>query len=523
LDYKTIYIVLILLAGSFFNQTFAQNEVKDNGYNIFYYPNGQISSEGNMRDGKPDGYWKTYYVTGITKSEGNRKNFLLDSVWTFYNNAGKVVEKIPYLLGKINGYKLTIKYDNDNPMEEGYIASKELYVNGKKEGISYYYHKTGHLKEEINYVDNKKSGLSKEYNNKGNLVTINEYRRDILISRERLNRFSESGNKEGLWREYYDNGKVKKEMYFKNDELDGLIKEFEENGALKVALRYKDGDVVSDSITLDENIEVRTEYNENEQLTFRGTYKNGVPFGVHQYFDTIGNVIKSIVYSEQGLKIGEGIIDKEGKKQSAWKYFFNTGVIKAQGEYKEGKRTGSWSFFYEDGNTEQKGTYADGRKGGSWKWYYPDGSVKREESFYMGYEDGYYVEYDKAGNIIVEGEYIDGEREGKWLYDVGDHIEKGKYIIGLKDGLWQYFYKNGNIAYEGEYIQGNPDGKHRFYYEDGTLKEEQIYVMGIKEKNWKKYDKNGDLYMIITYKDNREYRVNGVKIEYPDENVTLIQ
>ena len=36
------------------------NKVNPNGYNVFYYDNGKISSEGNMRIGKPDGFWKTY-------------------------------------------------------------------------------------------------------------------------------------------------------------------------------------------------------------------------------------------------------------------------------------------------------------------------------------------------------------------------------------------------------------------------------------------------------------------------------
>ena len=42
-----------------------EEEIDRDGYNIFYYPNGQISSEGFMKNGKPDGYWKTYYVTGV--------------------------------------------------------------------------------------------------------------------------------------------------------------------------------------------------------------------------------------------------------------------------------------------------------------------------------------------------------------------------------------------------------------------------------------------------------------------------
>ena len=42
------------------------NTVTD-GIAKFYYPNGKLSSEGTMRQGKPDGYWKTYFENGIVK------------------------------------------------------------------------------------------------------------------------------------------------------------------------------------------------------------------------------------------------------------------------------------------------------------------------------------------------------------------------------------------------------------------------------------------------------------------------
>ena len=59
------------------------NKIED-GYHIFKYPNGAVSSEGTIRDGKPDGEWKSYYITGGIKSEGRRRNFSLDSIWVFY-------------------------------------------------------------------------------------------------------------------------------------------------------------------------------------------------------------------------------------------------------------------------------------------------------------------------------------------------------------------------------------------------------------------------------------------------------
>mgnify|MGYP000011386335 CR=1 FL=1 len=72
---------------------YSQLEVQNGPVRILY-PNGQISSEGIVKDGKPDGIWKTYYVTGILKSEGKRTNFNLDSTWNFYNQSGELKEVI---------------------------------------------------------------------------------------------------------------------------------------------------------------------------------------------------------------------------------------------------------------------------------------------------------------------------------------------------------------------------------------------------------------------------------------------
>ena len=61
------YNTLIIFFLCFYVLATAQNkdDINPNGYNQFFYANGQASSEGYMRDGKPDGDWKTYYVTVI--------------------------------------------------------------------------------------------------------------------------------------------------------------------------------------------------------------------------------------------------------------------------------------------------------------------------------------------------------------------------------------------------------------------------------------------------------------------------
>ena len=134
--YFVLFIFLIIGNSALKGQ---ENLLNQNGFNRFYYPNGQVSSEGNMVDGKPDGFWKTYYVSGVLKSEGNRKNNLLDSIWVFYSLSADTIKKINYIYGKKNGYYYTYDYQNINK-PEGYIYSRELFVNDMKEGKSFYYY-----------------------------------------------------------------------------------------------------------------------------------------------------------------------------------------------------------------------------------------------------------------------------------------------------------------------------------------------------------------------------------------------
>ena len=60
---------MVLLGLIFGCEAYSQTE-----YQAYTYPNGQIASEGTLRDGKPDGLWKTYYENGQLKSIGKRSD-----------------------------------------------------------------------------------------------------------------------------------------------------------------------------------------------------------------------------------------------------------------------------------------------------------------------------------------------------------------------------------------------------------------------------------------------------------------
>ncbi len=514
--YLSIVIVLSLSLYS----SLAQNNTR--GFTQYFYPNNQVSSEGIMKDGKPDGYWKTYNTVGILQSEGLRRNFLLDSTWSFYNNQGELKQKINFRIGKKNGYTYSYSYEyNAEPV----IISKELYLNDKKEGKSFYYFIDGKIKVEINYKEGKKEGAGREYNSKGELITLMEYHNNYIISREKVNRTDSEGKKQGLWKLFFENGKLYREMYYTDNELDGQFKEYNDKGSIILMLNYIKGVLVAEEeeILAQEELDIRRKFDNNGELSFQGSYKKDIPVGVHRYYDEEGNVVNSKIYNNFGVIIAEGILDDEGRKKGVWKEFYLSGELRAKGNYQNNQKSGLWSYYYKNGGKEQSGNYMRGLADGLWTWYYISGNLLREEGYFNGREDGEMIEYSEKGEIISKGNFINGEKEGSWSYFSGDHIEKGDYITGLRDGEWQYYYADGKIHFEGNFFQGFANGKHKFYYPNGSIKEERFYEMGIKEKNWKKYDKEGNLTMTISFKRDIEYRINGEKINLPSGSIKVIK
>lgn len=497
----------------------AQPQQLEDGYHIFRYPNGTVSSEGTIRDGKPDGYWKSYYVTGIIKSEGKRRNFMLDSVWVFYSQVGDTLEKIDYLYGKKSGYYLKYKRDNLRGL---YVWSRELYASDKREGTAYQYFPGGSVKLTIPYNSGKKDGLSREYDANGNIITLYEYNNDFLISRQRINRVDKDGLKQGDWKEFYENGNLKREFTYRDDNMHGYYKEYSDNGILLVTMLYDNGSIVEENVDDDPEIEIVNRYNERGDLIYSGPFRRDTPVGVHRIYDE-GNLTNSFVYNDNGVKMSEGIVDEEGNRQGQWKLLFESGAVKESGAYLNNRRSGQWKFFDEEGKIVQVGSFINGRAEGKWVWYYEDGSLLREEDYYQGRRDGSFTEYSASGEIISSGSYADGEKNGPWVYTVGDYREEGNYIIGLRDGVWKYYDTSGNLLYKGTFFQDNPDGYHFYYWDNGKIKEEHYFSMGIKQRTWKKYNEEGVVTMTIGYKDDVEKRINGVKVNLPESDVKLIK
>lgn len=516
LKYRNIVFLLLMMPFALASQDAGLTD----GYHQFFYPNGVISSEGYIRDGKPDGYWISYYVTGVKKSEGKRTSFLLDSTWVFYDNAGDTLEKITYLLGRKNGYSFQYRKDAYYGL---YVYIQELFAGDQKEGLAYVYYPDGSVKQTIPYNQGKKEGLSKEYDREGNIITLYEYSNDFMINRQLINRTDNSGLKQGEWRDFHDNGAVSREMTYKDDLLHGFYREFNRMGHLIASMLYENGRLIEGETGESSDIEIVNRYNDDGQLIYSGPYRNDIPVGIHREYDNDGDILNAKIYSDKGVMLSEGIIDIEGNRNGGWKDFYEDESLKAEGQYTANRRSGNWSFYNRSGRVIQTGVYNNGRVDGLWRWYYDDGSVLREEEYYLGLRDGLYTEYSIEGEIIATGEYADGERNGFWRFSAGDITEEGNYIFGLRDGMWRAYYNDGQIRFRGSYVQGNPDGIHLIYHSNGRLMEERYYQNGLKERTWKRFTEEGIQIIAVSYRRDTETAINGVRIRATEGGVRIIR
>jgi len=318
--FYTFGTILFLLFFCFLTNIHAQDTIRKEGYQKFYYPNGKLSSEGTMKAGKPEGYWKSYYPDQKIKSEGSRKNFELDSTWKFYNEAGKLILEVNYRGGKKNGLK--ISYLDKETM-------KENFRNDVKEGTTKYYYPDGRIKLSIPFVNGMEQGFGKEYGNDGTIITLTEYKRGFIVDRQRINRKDGNGWKQGTWFLFWDNGNIRQEGRYHDDKKDGYFKDYTENGDFQKITKYVDGVVQPEAAEI-QKLDIQNEYYPTGKIRVSAMYRNGVLEGVKREYDTVGKIVKGFVY-QNGVVISEGIVKEDGNRDGRWKDFYEDGSLRAEG------------------------------------------------------------------------------------------------------------------------------------------------------------------------------------------------
>ncbi len=484
-----------------------------------------------MKNDKPDGYWKNYYKNGKIKTEGNRRDFLLDSIWKFYSENGRITKSIHYDEGKKNG--AVCNYDTAQK-----IISREIYVNDIKQGLTKYFYPTGKIKQTLPYVNAKPDGISYEFSPDSVVIAIYEYKGGILQNTDKINRLDAEGKKQGAWKEFYDDGKVKKEIRYNDDVLDGYVKEYDVKGSLVKTEKFNFGKQIFNAPEL-ATIEIYKTYYDDGTLKYEGPYSDGYPIGTHYHYrqkyqcdsvlfrrdDTTDIFIRKYIcrnvpipdsatgYNE-GVIIEKGAVDSLRNKIGIWTEYHNTGEFRAKGLFANGNRVNEWIFYYPNGKIEQKGKYdKKGHPQAIWQWYYENGALMRQEMYVNGKREGLMTDYTEDGKILTKGNYFDNLKEGLWVYETPEYKETGRYTADKQDSLWRtYYMPKEKPRMEGRYLNGEPEGLHTWYYRNGKKMFYGNYAGGLKQGDWHFYDEDGYNFLTITFENDIETKFMGVKI-----------
>lgn len=496
---KSILILLLLTVN---NALWSQSDSLT--FVQYEFTNGNISSEGYLRDGQPDGYWKSFYPDGTLKTEGNRENFQLDGPWKFYNESGELTSIIRYSEGQKNGIRERLK--------DSVVVSREPYVNNVLEGTAEYFYDNGQIQKIVPYVNGREEGRGYHYNTDTIVDALLTYRSGVLTIEQNVNRYDRFGLKTGLWVEFHRNMNIKVEGTYKDDLKHGFWKYYQPNGNLIRIEKWIMG-VLQENDTQTQKIEIRRELDPNTgALASIGAYQDGEKEGVHRQFDSDGNVTGGQLYHE-GILLAEGVYDELGRKQGIWKYYYEDGTLKATGRYINDRREDEWKYFFANGDLEQVGRYISDEPDGTWTWYFEDGELRKQQEFFEGLADGPYIEYNDSNKVIITGQYTDGQEDGEWVYHTHNVIEKGTFVLGERQGMWTQVWEDINqTRHEGNWVANRREGIHIWYYKNGQIQRRGSYSGGEKHGIWELFASNGARVNTVEYENGVEVKFNGTSL-----------
>lgn len=213
--------------------------------------------------------------------------------------------------------------------------------------------------------------------------------------------------KQGMWKAYFNNGRLKNELTFINNRANGYAKMYYENG----------------------------------NLAEEGMWKDNKWIGPYKYFHENGNIAKEWNHDETGKRVG------------VQKYFHENGKVAIEGEWKDGKESGVIKEYFPNGDLKSEKNFAEGALDASSVKTFESKSTavieekpapapdpvpvkiaedKKPASVGVFDGTGYNKTKDKNGKLLRDGMFEKGRFiEGKeYIYDEGGQLSKTKIYKG---------------------------------------------------------------------------------------------
>ena len=200
------------------NGLFREFDIEGNLVNGYLYKNDTLKAEGLiLNDGTYDGDWKYYYPDGKVSIEGKYVAGKKSGMWIYYYNNGKIQQKGRYSDGEFDG-AWVLYYPS------GAIQAQEFYKRGKHEGTLVEFAENGEELTRGEYYNGLREG--EWFYHVGDFKETGAYT---------------LGMKNGVWKHYYQNGKLSFIGEYDEDQPKGKHLTYYETGVVKTKGKYKAG------------------------------------------------------------------------------------------------------------------------------------------------------------------------------------------------------------------------------------------------------------------------------------------
>jgi len=173
-------------------------------------------------------------------------------------------------------------------------------------------------------------------------------------------------------------------------------------------------------------------YYNNGRVRYVGQFENGKEVGTFKYYDITTSkyptIIKEFLPNSDSAKVKfytlKGKLRSEGmmlgrKRVGKWMYYFPTGEIFSEEFYVDGNLEGELKNYYKNGKLLEHTQYQEGKLHGFSKKYSDAGVLIEEVNYKNGELNGPGKYYELNGDLKEEGLYRDGKRYGKWEFYIG--------------------------------------------------------------------------------------------------------
>lgn len=495
--------------------TYANDVLEGPVYN--YYPSGVIESIIPFKKDERNGTMKTFYQNGSLEKEMNYVNGKLEGSYFDYFANQQLYEKSTYKAGKINGSS-TIYYST------GAVRIEKQFTDGNASGKWIYYFSNGKVEQTGNYANNsqvgkweefnsdgvlieemlldengKLNGVVKKYSSTGKLISEQNYSKGDLQAYKCFNEagrllkeakkekgvihlcsYTEqgqmlqegdllNGERDGIWKFYFPNGKLKATETYVKGSLEGPFKNYHRNGKISSEGVCKDG----------EKEGLEKTYHLNGTLSGLGFYKEGKLNGFEEEYNQFGVLVSSIYWLDGNQDGTATYYHPNGKIQSidyfkedlfiGRKEFDTNGVVINDVKFNFPKDTLIGKHV--NGKTDKMIPYVGGAKQGLVKWIHGNGQTEVEANYVNNVRHGEYKNYTSGGVLRNKFNYLLGSRHGtvERYFNEGMILEKGECVLDAEQGIWNEYHKNGKLAVERNYKDGELHGKSTYFTPDGDI------------------------------------------------------